>query len=267
MRKTVQYNLLAAGIVILTYSVVMPFQEALVSYRTSFLLSYVSYRPSVPELFAVSWGMGYNWLTLIGGFLVLMAVLLLVIFRKSNSQLETMPAVLISSGMMLETTAFLQVWSASVEQAYIWNRFDLTLNSGYSNTLTEIPDGALELDIVDATAHSPWEYLLSSYEDQLWQVILGAVLIVIGIVAALVRKPKQEIPAEELPEEIPAETIVVREEAVIRLYCTVMDIRGDYALVKYDDTGIESEVAIALLPFGIDVGDKLKYENYEFTQI
>ena len=49
--------------------------------------------------------------------------------------------------------------------------------------------------------------------------------------------------------------------------CTVTDIRGDYAYVKYEDTGVISEVAIALLPFGIDVGDRLKYENYEFTAI
>lgn len=51
------------------------------------------------------------------------------------------------------------------------------------------------------------------------------------------------------------------------LLCTVIDIRGDYALVKYDDTGVESEVAIALLPFGIDAGDRLKFENYEFTRL
>ena len=51
------------------------------------------------------------------------------------------------------------------------------------------------------------------------------------------------------------------------MLCTVIDIRGDYAFVKYDDTGVVSEVAIALLPWGIDVGDKLKFENYEFTQI
>ena len=49
--------------------------------------------------------------------------------------------------------------------------------------------------------------------------------------------------------------------------CTVIDIRGDYAFVRYDDTGVVSEVAIALLPFGIDVGDRLKFDNYEFTQI
>ena len=51
------------------------------------------------------------------------------------------------------------------------------------------------------------------------------------------------------------------------MICTVIDIRGDYAFVKYDDTGVISEVAIALLPFGVDVGDKLKFEDYEFTQI
>ena len=51
------------------------------------------------------------------------------------------------------------------------------------------------------------------------------------------------------------------------MFCTVIDIRGDYAFVRYDDTGVISEVAIALLPFGIDVGDKLKFEKYEFTQI
>ena len=49
--------------------------------------------------------------------------------------------------------------------------------------------------------------------------------------------------------------------------CTIIDIRGDYAFVKYDQTGVVSEVAIALLPFGADVGDKLKFENYEFTHI
>ena len=51
------------------------------------------------------------------------------------------------------------------------------------------------------------------------------------------------------------------------MLCTVIDIRGDYAFVKYQDTGIVSEVAIALLPFDIDVGDKLKFENYEFERV
>ena len=51
------------------------------------------------------------------------------------------------------------------------------------------------------------------------------------------------------------------------MLCTVMDIRGDYAYVKYDDTGVVSEVAIALLPWGVDVGDRLKFEDYEFTSV
>ena len=49
------------------------------------------------------------------------------------------------------------------------------------------------------------------------------------------------------------------------MYCTVIDIFSDYALVKYDTTGVISEVALALLPLGIDVGDRLKFEDYEFT--
>ena len=51
------------------------------------------------------------------------------------------------------------------------------------------------------------------------------------------------------------------------MFCTVTDIRGDYAYVRYDETGVISEVAIALLPFGVDVGDRLKFEDFEFTAI
>lgn len=48
------------------------------------------------------------------------------------------------------------------------------------------------------------------------------------------------------------------------MHCTVIDIRGDYAFVKYDDTGVVSEVAIALLPFGVDVGDRLIFQNFSY---
>ena len=51
------------------------------------------------------------------------------------------------------------------------------------------------------------------------------------------------------------------------MLCTLIDIRGDYGYVRYDDTGVISEVALALLPFGADVGDRLKFENYEFEAI
>lgn len=48
------------------------------------------------------------------------------------------------------------------------------------------------------------------------------------------------------------------------MQCIIADIRGDYAIIKYIQTGIESEVALALLPFGVNVGDSLIFENYEF---
>lgn len=51
------------------------------------------------------------------------------------------------------------------------------------------------------------------------------------------------------------------------MICTIVDIRGDYAYVRYQDSGVVSEVAIALLPFGVDVGDVLKFENYEFEKV
>ena len=51
------------------------------------------------------------------------------------------------------------------------------------------------------------------------------------------------------------------------MYCPVVDIRGDYAYLRYEDTGIVSEVALALLPWGIDTGDRLKYENFEFETV
>ena len=51
------------------------------------------------------------------------------------------------------------------------------------------------------------------------------------------------------------------------MLCTVIDIRGDYAFVKYHDTGVVSEVAIALLPWGIDVGDVMKFEDYTFEKV
>ena len=51
------------------------------------------------------------------------------------------------------------------------------------------------------------------------------------------------------------------------MLCTVIDIRGDYAYVRYHDTGIVSEVAIALLPWDVDVGDKLKFEDFTFEKV
>lgn len=49
--------------------------------------------------------------------------------------------------------------------------------------------------------------------------------------------------------------------------CTVVDIRGEYAFIKFEDSGVMSEVAIALLPLDIDVGEQLIFANYEFIRI
>ena len=51
------------------------------------------------------------------------------------------------------------------------------------------------------------------------------------------------------------------------MLCTVVDIRGDYDYVKYEETGVISEVAIALLPFGVDIGDRLKFDDFEFSTV
>lgn len=51
------------------------------------------------------------------------------------------------------------------------------------------------------------------------------------------------------------------------MLCTVIDIRGDYAYVRYADTGIVSEVAIALLPWDVDMGDMLKFEDFTFEKV
>ena len=48
---------------------------------------------------------------------------------------------------------------------------------------------------------------------------------------------------------------------------TVVDICWGYALVRYTDPGVESEVALVLLPFWAGIGDSLKVENYEFSRV
>lgn len=51
------------------------------------------------------------------------------------------------------------------------------------------------------------------------------------------------------------------------MLCTVIDIDGDYATVRYDETGAVSNVALALLPEGIDIGDRMKYEWFEYEKV
>lgn len=51
-------------------------------------------------------------------------------------------------------------------------------------------------------------------------------------------------------------------------YCEVTSIQGEYAYLFRTDTEYPDEpmvVAMALLPEGIDVGDRLKWENLEYV--
>ena len=45
----------------------------------------------------------------------------------------------------------------------------------------------------------------------------------------------------------------------------ISKIEGEYATLTDETSGEELFIAMTLLPFGSDVGDKLKYENFEFS--
>lgn len=44
-------------------------------------------------------------------------------------------------------------------------------------------------------------------------------------------------------------------------------IEGEYAYLTESGEGEELFIALALLPFGVDVGDRLLYENLAFSVI
>ena len=48
---------------------------------------------------------------------------------------------------------------------------------------------------------------------------------------------------------------------------TVSRIEGEYAYLTESGEGEELFIALALLPFGVDVGDRLLYENLTFSVI
>lgn len=50
------------------------------------------------------------------------------------------------------------------------------------------------------------------------------------------------------------------------VYLTVMEICGDYALLR-SDAGEERQTAIFLLPEGITDGTRLKFENFSYEII
>ena len=47
---------------------------------------------------------------------------------------------------------------------------------------------------------------------------------------------------------------------------TVIEIYGDYAVVRYDVTGTESHVALAILG-DAEIGDKVLFKNFSYELI
>ena len=47
------------------------------------------------------------------------------------------------------------------------------------------------------------------------------------------------------------------------VYLTVMEVCGDYALLR-SDAGEERQTAIFLLPEGVTDGSRLKFENFSY---
>ena len=50
-------------------------------------------------------------------------------------------------------------------------------------------------------------------------------------------------------------------------FYTVTKIEGEYAYIKDTETGEEIFIAMFLLPDGVDIGTKLKYEMLEYEVI
>ena len=51
------------------------------------------------------------------------------------------------------------------------------------------------------------------------------------------------------------------------MFYIISKIEGEYATLTDEETGEELFIAMALLPFGSDIGERLKYENLEFERI
>lgn len=50
------------------------------------------------------------------------------------------------------------------------------------------------------------------------------------------------------------------------VFYTVQNINGDYAEMS-SDAGMEKQVAMFLLPEGVNVGSRLKWENFEWELV
>lgn len=269
MRKLVASLGLLTGLLMLGYSVAIPLQEA--AYMP-WAYGWASENILLIQ-FMKCWQEDYGWLTAVGGVMTVISLVLLWVFRRSETAVSAFPAAAIGGGWLLEVVAFLQSWTAALTLCQLG--LDSILSSGTTENRIRLQDGAwiysTALSSVDSCSH--WNHMGEAVAEYAWLFIPGAVFMLIGILYLIAKKRKEKRNAavehrlEETAEpetEVPVKRLE-REEWRITLFCTVIDIRGDYALVKYDDTGVESEVAIALLPFGVDTGDRLKYENYEFT--
>ena len=56
----------------------------------------------------------------------------------------------------------------------------------------------------------------------------------------------------------------ILEDAMEATYYTVLSINGDYAYLR-SDSGVDNQVAMFLLPEGVDVDCRLLWENFELT--
>ncbi len=253
MKKVLSWNALLAGIVTILFSLLTPWEKA------ARLFTHVPIVIDRMDRAVALWEDNYIVLTVLGMILVAVGMTLLVRQRNVRVKVDPCGCVLVSVGIILCNIAALEFFDIYVQY------------SEYT--------GYVFSDILNSTLLSrPISYVQLFY-DAIWSWmgfgILGIILITAGLFVYWKdrRTENAQLPAAEEPVAVEAEPEAVQESVVVSfeggfaLYCTVMDIRGDYALVKYDDTGIESEVALALLPFGIDTGDRLKYENYEFTQV
>ncbi len=50
-------------------------------------------------------------------------------------------------------------------------------------------------------------------------------------------------------------------------YYRVTRIEGEYAYLMEEGTSDELYIAMALLPLGVDIGSRLRYEAFEFSLI
>ena len=51
-----------------------------------------------------------------------------------------------------------------------------------------------------------------------------------------------------------------------KLY-VLTDIEGEYSYLTDESTGEKLFIAMMLLPMGVDIGTRLKYENFEFQVV